>query len=140
MSMDTNTQRPRVGVGIYIRKDGKILMGKRKGKHAGSTWCAPGGHLEQGESWEACARREVSEETGLEIDNIHFGNATNDIYPDGKHYVTVQMIADWKSGVPQTLEPDKFESGWEWRSLDDLPEPRMISFENFIKSGYNLFT
>lgn len=132
MSMD----RPAVGIGIYIRKNGKILVGKRKGNHAGGTWCAPGGHLESGESWEKCARREVREETGLEIENIHFGNATNDMYTD-KHYVTIQMIADWKSGEPQILEPEKMER-WDWRALDDIPEPRMISFENFLQSGYNM--
>ncbi|MEK7601797.1 MAG: NUDIX domain-containing protein [Patescibacteria group bacterium] len=128
---------PRVGVGVYVRRDGNILVGKRKGKHAGGTWCAPGGHLETGESWEQCARREVTEETGIEIENIHFGNATNDVYEDGKHYITIQMIADWKSGEPRTMEPDKLEGEWEWRSWSNIPEPRMLSFENFFKSGYN---
>ena len=131
--------RPGVGIGIYVRKNGKLLVGKRKGAHAGGTWCAPGGHLEKGESWEECARREVKEETGIEIEHIHFGNATNDIYPDGKHYITIQMIADWKSGEPQALEPEKLEGTWEWRAWNDLPEPRMLSFENFVKSGYNPF-
>lgn len=129
--------RPGVGVGIYIRKEGKILIGKRKGKHGGGTWCAPGGHLELGESWEECALREVTEETGLEITNIHFGKVTNDIFPDGKHYVTVQMIADWKSGEPQLMEPDKFEEGWRWVEWNDLPEPQFLSLSNFIKTGYN---
>lgn len=131
-------ERPRVGMGIYIRRDGKILVGKRKGEHAGGTWCAPGGHLERGESWEECARREVREETGLEIGNVRFGNVTNDIYPDGRHYVTIQMVADWIFGEPQILEPEKMET-WEWRAWGDFPQPRMLSFENFIRSGYNPF-
>ncbi|MCR4280863.1 MAG: NUDIX domain-containing protein [Candidatus Kaiserbacteria bacterium] len=132
-------ERPGVGIGIYIRKNGQILVGKRKGEHAGGTWCAPGGHLEMGESWEDCARREVREETGMEIENVHFGNATNDVYGDGKHYVTIQMIADWESGEPQILEPEKMEEGWQWRDWNDMPNPRMLSFENFYKSGYNPF-
>ncbi len=131
--------RPGVGVGIYVRKDGKVLIGQRKGIHAPGTWCAPGGHLELGESWEDCARREVMEEAGIEIDNVHLGNVTNDIYPDGKHYVTIQMIADWKSGEPRVLETEKMER-WEWRDFNDVPEPRMLSFENFAKSGYNPLT
>lgn len=132
-------ERPGVGVGVYVLRDGKVLVGQRIGGHAGGTWCAPGGHLELGESWEECARREVSEEAGVEIENVRFGNVTNDLYQDGKHYVTIQMIADWKSGEPQVLEPEKMGS-WHWLSFEDVPEPRMLSFENFVKSGYNPFT
>jgi hypothetical protein len=32
------------------------------------------------------------------------------------------MTADWESGEPQVLEPEKLES-WGWYSLDDLPSP-----------------
>lgn len=133
----TDYNRPKVGVGIYVCKDGKVLVGMRKGAHADSTWCAPGGHLEKGESWEQAARREVLEETGMEIKNVRYCNATNDIYPDGRHYITIQMVADWKSGEAQVLEPEKMNSAWEWRAWDDMPKPRMLSFENFINTGYN---
>ncbi|MBU0929712.1 MAG: NUDIX domain-containing protein, partial [Nanoarchaeota archaeon] len=57
----------RVGVGVYIIKDNKILFGKRKGFHGSGTWCPPGGHLEFNESIEECAIREVMEETGIKI-------------------------------------------------------------------------
>lgn len=56
--------------------------------HVGTLQC-PGGHLEYGESFEECARREVLEETGLEVGNIQFRTATNDVFGEGKHYVTV---------------------------------------------------
>jgi hypothetical protein len=36
---------PRVGVGIMIFKDGKVLMGKRKGKHGAGEYAWPGGHF-----------------------------------------------------------------------------------------------
>jgi 8-oxo-dGTP diphosphatase len=49
----------------------------------------PGGHLEHGESFADCAKREALEETGLEIGNIRFLTATNDVMEEGKHYVTV---------------------------------------------------
>lgn len=46
--------------------------------------------MDFGESFESCAIREVMEETGLEIENIHFLTATNDVMlAEGKHYVTV---------------------------------------------------
>lgn len=55
---------------------------------AGTIQC-PGGHLEHGESFAETAAREVQEETGLEIGNIKFLTATNDVFPEGKHYVTI---------------------------------------------------
>jgi 8-oxo-dGTP diphosphatase len=73
-------KRPRVGVGVFVKKDGKILVGKRKGSHGGGTWALPGGHLEPGESFETCCKREVLEETGLIIDNISPVVFTNDVF------------------------------------------------------------
>ena len=66
-------QRPKVGVGVFVLKDGKILMGKRKGAHGEGSWSLPGGHLEFNESWDMCAVRETMEETGVTIKNIRFG-------------------------------------------------------------------
>ena len=73
-------ERPKVGVGVIIVKEGKILLGKRKNAHGEGTWCPPGGHLELGESYEECAKRETFEETGLQIKNLQFITATNDIF------------------------------------------------------------
>ena len=55
---------------------------------AGTFQC-PGGHLEHGESFAQTAAREVLEETGLVVGDIKFLTATNDVFPEGKHYVTV---------------------------------------------------
>jgi ADP-ribose pyrophosphatase YjhB (NUDIX family) len=53
------------------------------------TFQCPGGHLEYGESFAETAAREVLEETGLEVGNIKFLTATNDVFGEGKHYVTI---------------------------------------------------
>jgi 8-oxo-dGTP diphosphatase len=60
-------ERPRVGIGVIILKNGRVLLGKRKSSHGTGTWHFPGGHLEFGESLEDCSRREVLEETGMKI-------------------------------------------------------------------------
>jgi len=134
-----NKKRPLVGLGVCIRKDNKILLGKRKGSHGSGDWCFPGGHLEFGESWEECARRETMEEVGLEIKNVHFATAVNDLLLDeDKHYVTIIMLADWVDGEVKLMEPDKcFEWGWfEW---GNLPEPLFIAQKNLIKQKFNPF-
>lgn len=47
--------------GIVRNRDGQLLMIYRRGR-----WDLPKGHLEQGESIEQCAAREIAEETGVE--------------------------------------------------------------------------
>jgi len=116
-------KHPRVGIGVYILKKGKVLFGKRIGSHGKNTWSPPGGWLEFGESWEECAAREAMEEAGVKIKNIRFGTVTNDIPEDeGKHVVTLHLVADHDSGEPKVTEPDKWEK-WEWFFWDELPEP-----------------
>ena len=51
----------------------------------------PGGHLEHGESFSDCAKREAFEETGLEVGHVKFLTATNDVMEEGSHYVTVYV-------------------------------------------------
>jgi 8-oxo-dGTP diphosphatase len=100
--------RPKVGIGVIIIKDNKILLGKRRNAHGEGSWCYPGGHLEFGESWEECSRREVREEVGIEIKNLCFGTITNDIFKnEHKHYITISMISDFESGEVTLMEPNK---------------------------------
>lgn len=138
MRVETMDNRPKVGLGVLIIKDGKVLFGQRLNAHGEGTWCPPGGHVEYGESFENCARREVAEETGLTIKNVTFITTTNDLHvSENKHYVTIIMRADWESGEPQVLEPDKMVK-WGWFDWDNLPSPLFLSIQNLVDSGYKL--
>lgn len=130
---------PRVGLGICLLKDGKVLFGKRRNSHGDGSWCFPGGHLELNETFEQCARREVLEETNLKIKNIRFATITNDVFEgEGKHYVTIYMLADYDSGELTNMEPHKCEK-WEWFDWDSPPNPLFLCQQNLIKSGFNPF-
>lgn len=123
-------QYPRVGVGVCVIKDGLVLCGKRRNSHGDGTWAFPGGHLEFGETLEECARREVFEETGLEITNVRRGHFSEDFFlADGKHYITIIMIAEYVAGEPQMCEPEKC-SEWRWCLPHEIPTPRFITFDN----------
>ena len=115
-------QKPKVGVGILIFKDDKILLGKRKGSHGEGEYAFPGGHLEYMEAFEDCARRETKEECGIEIKNIRFQFLANLTKYAPKHYVHIGLVADWDKGEPIVLEPEKAES-WGWYELNSLPSP-----------------
>lgn len=122
MNIDFKNQYPKVGIGVMVMKNGKILLGKRKGSHGEGEYAWPGGHLEYMESFEECAKREVREETGMEIKNVRFVRLLNLKAYAPKHYVDIGLTADWKSGEPKVLEPERCE-GWDWYDLDNLPAP-----------------
>src|SRR3989344_4729351 len=115
-------QRPKVGIGVMILKGGKALLGKRIGSHGEGEYAFPGGHLEHMESFEDCARRETLEECGLGITNIRFQFLANLTVWAPKHYGHIGITADWKSGEPKLLEPEKCE-GWGWYDISDPPSP-----------------
>ena len=129
--------KPKVGIGVTVLKDGKVLLGKRKGSHGAGEYCPPGGHLEYMESFEDCAKRETLEECGLEIQNVRFQFLANVTKYAPKHYIHIGLLADWQGGEPKVLEPDKSES-WGWFPLDKLPEPLFettkMAIENY-KTG-----
>lgn len=79
-----------------------------------------GGHLELGESIEDCVRRETYEEAGIELGGVELLCVSNLKFPDGKHYLDLGMFAEWKSGEPQVLEPEKNEA-WRWFDLNAVP-------------------
>jgi 8-oxo-dGTP diphosphatase len=130
---------PLVGLGVYILKDRKVLLGKRKSPHGKGFWSAPGGHLEYGEALEDCAMRETMEEAGIGIKNIRFVGLTNDIHEnENKHYITIAMLADYDSGELRIMEPEKLKR-WEWFSWNDLPSPLFLPMQNLLKQKPNPF-
>jgi len=121
---------------VFVFKNGKFLMGQRKGSHGNGTWSLPGGWLEYQESFEEAARREVLEETGIKIKNIAFGGLTNNIFKEEDvHSLTVWLTSNWQSGDPQILEPDKFIDQ-RWIDFNSLPEPLFLPWQRFLESDF----
>jgi len=83
-----NDNSVKIGLGIVILRDGKILLGERIAGHGAGNFQIPGGHLEFGESLEDGAKREAKEETGLDVEIKKIISVSNDIAYD-KHYVTI---------------------------------------------------
>lgn len=119
---DERELHPNVGIGVLVMKEGKLLLGKRKGSHGEGQYASPGGHLEHLERFADCAAREVMEETGLTIGPIRFLRVLNTLQYAPRHYIDISFVADWVSGVPEVKEPDKVES-WGWYDLESLPSP-----------------
>ena len=59
---------PKVAVVVLVSSSSKLLFVQRGAEPQIGKWCFPGGYVDRGEEVEAAARREVREETGLEVD------------------------------------------------------------------------
>jgi 8-oxo-dGTP diphosphatase len=108
--------RPIVGIGIVVLKGDSVLLVRRgKPPNAGS-WTLPGGAQELGETTAEAARRELKEETGLEVGELHLATAVDSIRRDetGRvqfHYTIVDFACAWQGGEP-TASSDVTEAIW----------------------------
>jgi 8-oxo-dGTP diphosphatase len=89
--------RPVVGIGAVVVRDGKALIVKRAHEPRKGEWSLPGGLLELGESLQDAVRREIREETSLDIevgpvietfDRVHRDDAGKVRY----HFVIVDFV------------------------------------------------
>lgn len=112
-----------VGVGVLVVRDGRVLLGVRRGRHGDGEWAPPGGHLEAGESVAECAARELMEETGLTMREWRAGPWTVNDFPDiGRRYLTLFVEATHVEGTPEAREPEKCVA-WLWIPWSDLTSP-----------------
>jgi 8-oxo-dGTP diphosphatase len=126
-------ERPKVGIGVVVVRDGKILIGERLDGHGKNTYMIPGGHLEFGESFEDCAKREVQEETGLQDISIQgLISIGNDIAYE-KHYVSIGILAESTIGEPYNAEPNKAQN-WKWYNPHEIPEPFFLPSKKVVKN------
>lgn len=90
---------PRIRVAVVVvRGDRLLLVRQRKGEN--TYWLLPGGGLDYGETIEECARREVLEETGLEIEVKKFLYLSEAIAPDkSRHIVNIYVLGTALGGT-----------------------------------------
>jgi len=93
-----------VGVGAVIFRGNDVLIIKRGKAPFKGLWSIPGGGLEFGETLIDAVKREVREETNIEIDIIGlidvFEGFQSEREADGfrRHTLMIDYVADWKSG------------------------------------------
>jgi ADP-ribose pyrophosphatase YjhB (NUDIX family) len=110
-------------VGALIFRRGRILMVQRGKEPLKGWWSLPGGALEVGELLADAVKREVLEETGLEVEPVSVFEIFERIMRDAEgkpeyHYVLVDYICRVKGG---TLQPGDDVDLVEWVRHADLP-------------------
>jgi len=80
----------------------------------------PGGRLEEKEQLVVCASREVEEETSIKTRSLEYIGVIKEAQEKGDFVHFVFSCSNY-DGIPVLTEPNKCE-GWNWYSLDKLPE------------------
>lgn len=109
-----------VGVKILLRnKDGKYLVLRRskiKYKEVGAEWDIAGGRIEAGNTLLDNLRREVKEETGLEIKYEPKLITAQDILKKDKHVVRLTYVGAAEGEVVLSEEHTEYK----WLSLEEI--------------------
>jgi 8-oxo-dGTP diphosphatase len=132
---DAQTTRAALGVGVIVARGEAVLFGLRCGAHGAGTWSLPGGPVAAGASHEACALRELEEETGLRAFNPRLVGQSEDVFPGRLCYRTFFVRVDWAGGEPTLREPEACER-WSWFTWDDPPEPLFLPVARLHAAGF----
>jgi 8-oxo-dGTP diphosphatase len=128
-----------VGVELFARRAGGILLGKRKNCAGAGTWALPGGHLEFNERLVDTMCREAAEELGviIEPEELRLVSVVDDLQPENNlHYVHVSFEQENPAWEPRIMEPERCAE-WRYFPLSGLPErffePHRAIVANYLR-------
>lgn len=137
-----NFKGPRI-VTVGLLSGDKILTGKRRDN---GLWTSPGGHMDEGETIESAAKREVFEETGIVIDTDKLKLISSEkikSHRTGKDFALFAFVCQ-ADGEITTInnDPDKEISEWKWVNLSPetpelRPEVRHAKVDNVLMHLFN---
>lgn len=133
MTKASDAGNPVLGVGIVVEREGSYLLGLRLGVLGRGTWGFPGGHVEPGEDPVDCAKRELLEETGLDL--LHLREAGWSSHADGGCRFVSLYVCVQAEGEASVREPMKCKE-WRWFRPHELPSPLFgPTAEYFVRLG-----
>jgi ADP-ribose pyrophosphatase YjhB (NUDIX family) len=116
-------KQPIIGVGGVVINRGRALLIKRGKEPLKGEWSIPGGMLELGEELKAGVRRELEEETGIEVEPLECILVFDRISHESKrvkyHYVILDYLCRKKSG---RVRPASDVVDARWVRREDLPQ------------------
>jgi nucleoside triphosphatase len=106
---------PKIAVGVLIlNNEEKIFLAKSPKWN--NMWIVPGGKLDYGETLKECVKREVKEETGLNITNVKFLEVLESIkskeFHDEKHFIFLDFTCKAINNEVVLLERELNEYKW----------------------------
>jgi 8-oxo-dGTP diphosphatase len=112
---------PLPGVVALVEREGRVLLGRRAaGSFRSGAWCLPGGFMEWSEDFLAAGRREVREETGLEVRVRSILSVVSNFLSPPLHTLVVVLLASPAGGAERAGD-DLAEIRW-YPLSGSLPE------------------
>lgn len=102
---------PTVGVGAVVVRDGALLLVRRGRDPGRGLWSLPGGRVEHGERLADAVRREVREETGLEVEAGEL-LGVYEVVGDDHHFVVLDYVATASGDEPPRPSGDVDAARW----------------------------
>jgi 8-oxo-dGTP diphosphatase len=116
--------------GALCVENGRVLLARRAAEPFEGRWDIPGGFLEEGEDPVAGLRRELKEETGLDVEPERFLGVWMDRY-GGDSTAEATLNLYWTARiVAGDPKPADDVSELRWFDRDALPGPDDLAFEN----------
>jgi ADP-ribose pyrophosphatase YjhB (NUDIX family) len=114
---------------IVVDGEGRVLMGRRAHEPEQGKWDVLGGFVHEGEEPEAALRRELKEETGLDVEPEGFLGAWLDVYGAGEGAVSTLNLV-WTARVAGgEMAPADDVAELAWFAPDELPPPEECAFD-----------
>jgi 8-oxo-dGTP diphosphatase len=114
-------EAPIVGVGAVVLEGNRVLLVRRGQEPLKGEWSIPGGGLDLGETLESGVRREVVEETGLEVETRTIVEVLDKIVLDESgvryHYVLIDFLC---VAVGGTLKAASDAADARWVAREEL--------------------
>ena len=85
-------QNPSPGIAVLVIDGDRVLLGKRSAEPGKGKWAIPSGYIEFEEDYLAAARREVKEETGLEIEIRSILHVESAFLSPRNHFFTAYLL------------------------------------------------
>jgi 8-oxo-dGTP diphosphatase len=114
--------------GLVVDDAGRVLLGRRARDPAAGKWDILGGFMDEFEQPLDTLRRELREETGLDVEPVRFVGAVSDRYgQEGNATLNLCWTARIVSGDPV---PADDVAELRWFEADGLPGPAELAFPN----------
>jgi NAD+ diphosphatase len=115
---------------LILDEEGRLLLARRAHEPYRGMWDTIGGFIEETELPETALRREVAEETGLEIEPGEYVGAYVDRYGDDDDAKTTLNLVFDAEVTGGDAAPADDVAELEWFPLDDLPAPAEFAFHD----------
>jgi 8-oxo-dGTP diphosphatase len=130
-------RNPSPAVSVLVVKDGRFLLGKRKpASYQGGKWCLPCGYIEFEEDFLSAARREVSEETGLEVEIKSVISVCSNFFTPELHTLVVVLLAEPTGGALCPADHELEELHW-FSPDDGFPDMAFEADSHIIKRYFS---